>query len=562
MNRVAGLIFGLFFLSLGKLHSQTLPAGFPVWEEVARRSQLLGTGYQSYSFGSRPLIWENQVADSILVRESKTSSDSSQTDKKRKFVKLLPVLNTTIFNANRPFGWGNYGMQNGAGLQSMLSPGAFLKFHFLEIQLRPEFVWSQNNAFQGFPDRFSDNSIFARFRYWNFGDHPERFEEEFNQVAAWGQSYISLSFGKAELGFSTQNIWWGPGQFSSLIFSDNARGMKHFFLKTKSPANIGIGLLEAQMIFGRAEDSGLDPSQDSQLNSQYFRPFNGDWRYVNGISISYQPSFLKNITLGFNRTFQQYNADVEDSFSGRVPVFEAFQKEKLFENGNSVTYDQQAQDQQISIFFRFRSVKGMFEVYSEFGKHDHNFNWREFIMNPEHARAFLFGFQKLIKLPSEGRMLQLRGEMIHQQESVNRYLRYPVLGVLNTSWQTHYQVRGFTNFGESMGTGIGVGANAQIMEVSLIKGISKIGLLLQRIENHQDYYYRIQSEISEQVPWIDLSSGILWDFQWKNLIVSTSNQVITASNYQWIGDPTATVDFKGGNRKTSFSSSVKLIYSF
>lgn len=562
MNRVAGLIFGLFFLSLGKLHSQTLPAGFPVWEEVARRSQLLGTGYQSYSFGSRPLTWENQVADSILVRESKTSSDSSQTDKKRKFVKLLPVLNTTIFNANRPFGWGNYGMQNGAGLQSMLSPGAFLKFHFLEIQLRPEFVWSQNNAFQGFPDRFSDNSIFARFRYWNFGDHPERFEEEFNQVAAWGQSYISLSFGKAELGFSTQNIWWGPGQFSSLIFSDNARGMKHFFLKTKSPANIGIGLLEAQMIFGRAEDSGLDPSQDSQLNSQYFRPFNGDWRYVNGISISYQPSFLKNITLGFNRTFQQYNADVEDSFSGRVPVFEAFQKEKLFENGNSVTYDQQAQDQQISIFFRFRSVKGMFEVYSEFGKHDHNFNWREFIMNPEHARAFLFGFQKLIKLPSEGRMLQLRGEMIHQQESVNRYLRYPVLGVLNTSWQTHYQVRGFTNFGESMGTGIGVGANAQIMEVSLIKGISKIGLLLQRIENHQDYYYRIQSEISEQVPWIDLSSGILWDFQWKNLIVSTSNQVITASNYQWIGDPTATVDFKGGNRKTSFSSSVKLIYSF
>ena len=552
MIRAVVIVFLLMFPMKGILLAQTLPAGFPVWEEVARRSQLLGTGYQSYSFGSRPMIWESQVADSVLTKNYVGKDESDQSNAKKKVAKILPLLNTTIFNSNRPFGWGNYGLQNGTGLQTMVSPGAFLKFHFLEVQLRPEFVWSQNKDFQGFPDQFSDNSIFARFRFWNFGDHPERFGEEFNQFAAWGQSYISLSFGKAELGFSTQNIWWGPGQFSALIFSDNARGMKHFYLKTKSPANIGIGLMEAQMIFGRAEDSGLNPSQNPQLNSQFFRPFNGDWRYVNGISISYQPSFLKNMTIGFNRTFQQYNEDVENTFVGRVPVFEAFQKEKLFENGNSVIYDQQAQDQQVSVFFRFKSVKGMFEVYSEFGKHDHNFNWREFIMNPEHARAYLFGFQKLIKLPSQNRMLQLRGEIIHQQESVNRYLRYPVLGVLNTSWQTHYQVRGFTNFGESMGTGIGVGANAQILEASLIKGISKFGLLIQRIENHQDYYYRIQPEISEQVPWIDLSAGILWDFQWKNLIISTSNQVISASNYQWIGDPTATVDSREEKRKLPF----------
>ncbi|WP_332910217.1 hypothetical protein [Algoriphagus boritolerans] len=245
-----------------------------------------------------------------------------------------------------------------------------------------------------------------------------------------------------------------------------------------------------------------------------------------------------------------------------MPVFETFQKEKLFTSGNSVIYDQLAQDQQVSVFFRFKSVKGKFEVYSEFGRRDHNFNWREFILNPEHARAYLMGFQKLMQLPQSGKFVQIRGEIIHQQESVNRYIRYEQLGVINTSWNTHYQVRGFSNFGESMGAGIGVGANAQILEASIVKGISKVGLLLQRIENHQDFYYQIQSEISSQLPWIDFSAGILWDFKWNGLVVSSSNHLVSSSNYQWKGLPSSTVDFKGGSQKFTFSSSLKLIYNF
>jgi hypothetical protein len=544
------------------LVAQTLPAGYPVWEEAARKGQLLGTGYDKYSFSSRPLIIEKSFTDSLLYSIDSDSKDTVQTPSPKKIAEILPILSITNFNSNRPYGWGNYGMQNGTGFQTLVSPGAFIKFHFLEVQFRPEFVWGQNSAYSGFNDQFSDNSIFARFRYWNYGDNPERFDGNFNQFIAWGQSYASLSFGKAEVGISTQNLWWGPGQFTSLIFSNNSIGMEHLYLKTKSPANIGIGLLEAQMIFGKAVDSGLQPTQNSALNSQYFIPFRGDWRYINGLSLSYQPSFLKGLTLGFNRVFQQYSLGVEKTFEGLVPVFQGFQKEKFFENGNTVVFDGQAQDQILSVFFRFKNVKGKFEAYAEFGKNDHNLNWREFILNPEHARAYLFGFQKLFELPSDGKFIQVRGEVIQQKESVNRYIRYQELGVINTSWLTHYQARSFGNYGEVMGTGIGVGANAQILEASLVKGISKLGLLLQRIENHQDFYYLIQSEIPEQTPWVDFSAGLLWDFQWRNLTVSTINQLVSASNYQWMGNPSATVDFKGGNKKTSFSSSLRLIYSF
>jgi hypothetical protein len=172
------------------------------------------------------------------------------------------------------------------------------------------------------------------------------------------------------------------------------------------------------------------------------------------------------------------------------------------------------------------------------------------------------GFQKLVQMSSPEKLIQIRGEIIHQQESVNRYIRYPELGVINTSWQTHYQVRGFSNFGESMGAGIGVGANAQILELSYLNGFSKVGLLLQRIENHQDFYYLIQQEIPDHVPWVDFSAGLLFNFQWKKLLVSTKNQLIHATNYQWTGDPSSTVDFKGGKTSFSYSSTINLIYSF
>ena len=214
------------------------------------------------------------------------------------------------------------------------------------------------------------------------------------------------------------------------------------------------------------------------------------------------------------------------------------------------------------MFFKFKSSKGKFEVYSEFGKHDHNFNWREFLLNPEHARAFLFGFKKLVSLKKPNEFLQLRGEVVHQYESVNRYLRYAELGILNTSWHTHYQVRGFTNYGESMGAGIGVGANAQILEISKVKRLDKIGVIFQRIENHQDFYYRAIVNDPSQSPWIDFSAGFLWNKQLGNLVFSATSQIVFAKNYQWKGTAFPSVDFYSGSDLASFSGQLHMIYLF
>ncbi|PZX47688.1 capsule assembly protein Wzi [Algoriphagus chordae] len=534
--------------------SQTIPAGFPVLEESLRRQQLLGNEeIKDLSFSLRPIV-------SLKQNHFRNLNDSTVLAKKRVQLELLPVLSTTVFNSNRPYGWGNYSMMNSAGVQTLLSPGVYGKLFFLNFQFRPEFVASQNKAYQGFGENYSDNTIFARFRYWNFGDHPERFPKEYNSFAWLGQSYISLNAGPVALGVSTENIWWGPGQFTSLIFSNNARGMEHLFLRTSRPANIIIGTLEAELIAGRAEDTGVLPSQNQRLNGIFARPFRGDWRYVTGLTITYQPVFLPKIYVGFNRTFQQYNEDVPDSFNGRFPVLEPFQKKNLFTNDNSVDYDAKAQDQQVSFFLRYYNSKGNFEIYAEYGKQDHSYDWRDFILSPEHARAYLLGFSKLFKSGKQGEYFQLRGEIVQQAESVNRYIRYADLNTLNTSWHTHYQVRGFTNEGQSMGVGIGVGANAQILEFSKVANLNKLGVLFQRIENQQDFYNRAFGENPNKRPWVDFSAGILWDHQWDRLVLSSKAQMIKGYNYQWENDSGSTADYPSGQNLWTFSGTVNLIY--
>lgn len=558
--------FFLFFLELTAipLFSQTIPAGFPVLEEYLRREQLKGNFGMDYSFNSRPINPGSKFHDLMEIGEmEKLDSliNKKESNWKKVDFRALPLSSTTVYNNNRPLGWGNSGLKNGVGFQNLTSPGIFTKLFFLEIQLRPEFIFSQNKPYEGYSGGYSDEIDFLRFKYWNFGDNPERFSLDYNTKAYWGQSYVSLNFGKVELGYSTQNIWWGPGQFSGLIFSNNAQGIKHFYLKTKQPADIFIGKLEAQLISGRAEDSGILPSQNNKLNSIYSIPFSGDWRYINGLAFTYQPVFLPQLFIGFNRTFQQYNDDVGPDLIDRFPVFQAFQKKELFEDGNSVAYDTLAQDQQVSVSFRYVNTKAKLEVYAEFGRRDHSYDWREFILNPEHARAYLVGFSKLFQTGLREKFIQLRGEVIHQQESVNRYIRYPDdIITSSTSWHTHYQVRGFTNYGEAMGVGLGVGANAQIFEISQVKNLNKVGLIFQRLENHQDFYYGAFGQDSEKRPWVDFSVAFIWVQQWERFLLSATAQMTNGFNYQWQSNPNTTNDFPSGKNLFSFSSTLNLIY--
>jgi hypothetical protein len=306
------------------------------------------------------------------------------------------------------------------------------------------------------------------------------------------------------------------------------------------------------------ESSNQAPTQIEELNSGYFSPLNSDWRYLNALFLSYNPKWIPSLTVGYIRTYQYYNENRPDYLKGWLPILEPMAKENLFKNGNSVEYDGRAQSQQISIFGMVKMTKARSELYFQFGRRDHALNWREFIMNPEHARAFQVGFIKLADLSGTDNLLQIRGEITHQQESVNRYLRYDLNGGL--TWHTHGKVRGFTNYGQPLGVGVGTGSNIQTIEVSLIENWDKLGILFERLENNQDFYFRAFGQQKERKPWIDWSAALLWNTSYKDLFISARLQGTFARNYQWGLSETSTPEFPVSQNLFSVHSQVNYVY--
>ncbi len=556
-------LIGIVLLLNFQSFAQTIHAGAPVYEEALRRKQLLGELDSSISFNIRPLrsafLINQPVYNNYSFFEAGNSLEKIGRSTPKKIFVLLPLKNTLSFNSGRPYGWGNGLMIPNVGFQNYTTAGVSAKYYFLNIHFQPEALWAQNKPYSGYPHNFSHDINLARFFSWNHGDNPERFGNDSYSKTGWGQSKISLSAGAFELGISTENLWWGPGQFNALIFSNNAPGFPHLSLNTTRPAKTFLGSFEGQILIGRLEPSGFEPSQRGFSNKRYFKNLSEDWRYLNGISVSYQPKWVPGLSVGLNRTFQQYNGFKTNSFQDWFPIFEVITKEELFEDGNTVDYDGKAQDQQVSVFGRYLIPKAKAELYFEYGRRDHAYNWREFILNPEHARAYLLGFSKLFTLPNQDKLIQVRGEMTQQQESINRYIRYLGLGG-GTSWHAHYQVRGFTNYGESMGVGIGnAGSNVQTLEISLIDKLNKAGVRLERLANHQDFYFRAFGQQEERQPWVDLSLGLLLDYQWDRFMISSKLQLINAINYQWQLDPGGTPEFPLGKNKLSVFAETNLI---
>jgi hypothetical protein len=495
----------------------------------------------------------------VYLDENSIDFDSRELPTKSIHTEFLPILSTTQFNNNRPYGWGDYGMIPNVGLQQYLTGGIYAKWKFISLQLQPEIVIAENSAYFGFQSDFPDHVLSARFVYWNLGDYPERYGNSIYSRIWWGQSKVSAKFGSFEAGAATQNIWWGPGQWNALTFSNNSEGFFHLTLNTIKPAETYIGNFEGQLICGRIDESGLLPSQNNQLNEDFFNDFGGDWKYINAITFSYNPKWIPGVFVGLNRTFQVYRENMGDSFLDYFPVFSGVTKEQFVANGNTIDFDSDGADQQISIFFRWIFQKSKFEFYGEFGRRDHALNWREFILNPEHARAYLMGFKKLFPLQGENRFFQVRGEMTHQQESINRYIRYPGL-TGGITWHTHFPTRGFANLGQPLGVGIGIGSNVQTFEMAVVNNFNKLGFFLERLENHQDFYYRAQLQNTEHKPWIDLSMGILFDYKWKELLISSKVQVINSKNHQWQLDQFSTDGFPKGRNIMSLNSKLSLIY--
>jgi hypothetical protein len=465
--------------------------------------QLTDSSLSDYSFCVRPLQNTGQIA-AVSQKEDFHYYTSPLVSSRFLKVSLLPVSWIQQFNSHHPFGWNDGVLIPAKGYQTMVSTGVFAKAGPLTVQIQPELVYAVNPQFE------------------TTADYGASTTGKYRKIFA-GQSSVRLNAGPFSLGISTENLWWGPGIYSSLIMSNNAPGFAHLTFNSSRPVKTAIGSFEWQLIGGKLEyDKNLEAQN---FNLQFARPtmstqspLNGDWRYLNGLSVSWQPRWLKGLFMGMNRVFQVYNEDLKASASGfmdkYLPVFNVFQKK------NAGAEDSKRRDQLISVFTKWVLPKAHMEVYAEYGWNDYFYDIRDFLMSPTHSAAYIVGFRKIVALPCK-KSLEIGTEITHMEQSPDYLVRDA------GNWYTHYQItEGYTNDNQIIGAGSGLGNNVFTVTTTWIDGLKRIGLELEKIQNDPI----VTDHINQ---WTDYSVGLTGQYNYNRFLFSLRLQGIQSENYGW-----------------------------
>jgi hypothetical protein len=537
LSVITGVILTLF---TGKVSAQSLPVNTTVLEDYYRRMQLLGKVDSNESFTTRPLLSNKLLKvqnifdpENSLKGSDSVNSGSFVFGKGRGLLQILPISWQQQFNSDHPYGWNDGPMIPAKGYQTMISGGFYLKYGPLSIQLRPEYVYADNPAFNGFASGHSDQDQITYYQFHYQIDLPERYGNTTYKRAFLGQSSIRLTFGPISLGVSNENLWWGPGIKNALIMSGNAPGFEHFIINTVYPINTFLGSFEAQFIGGKCVLSGYplllnDVLSDGRTLSSFVPAQNTDWRYFTGFNINYHPKFVPGLTLGLTRTFNAYQSDVKaNGFSAYVPFFTPFAKKNTL-NANG---DPFGRDQQTSIYARWLFTKAQAEVYVEYGLTDNSYNLADFIQSPGHSRAYLFGVRKMIPTNRKGDHI-LFGTQLTQISLTTDRLTRPAQGF----WYLHGAVTsGDTNQGQVLGSGTGPGGNSQSFDVSWVSGLKKIGIDFERYEHDVDFSEGGLPNINgNSRRWVDFAFAVNGEWNYKNFLFNAKLQGIRSLNYQWI----------------------------
>ncbi len=550
-------IFGILIIPF-KSFSQTLPVGTPVLEDYYRRSQLLGQIDSTISFTSRPLFPEASMkVKSGYDPLNKIKSKENQTEfhflGKWGEAKLLPVIWKQQYNTNNPYSLDDGEMIPARGYQSLFSAGFFAKLGPLSVQLQPEYVYAENRDYQGFPSSASDLLWAGYYNFLNRIDLPERFGDGAYSRLFWGQSSVRLTVGPVSFGLSNENLWWGPGIRNSLLMTNTSGGFFHYTLNTVRPVRTPIGSFEGQIIVGHLNGSGYAPPDTSRTfrGYQMYQTKSKDWRYLNGMVISYCPKWVPGLFLGITRAFMIYHDEM-----GNFPVISPTNK-KNPNGGNEIP---QGGDQLASTFIRWLMPKDHAEVYFEYGREDHSYNLRDFLLEPDYARAYIFGFRKLFPLKThKDQYIQFLLEVTQLEQNRTNRQRESIYFYADPDITNGH---GYTNRGQLIGAGIGPGSDMQSIDISWCKSLKMIGLRLERYVHNNDLHYNDVKDI--RANWVDLGLAVIGNWDYKNILFSANAEIVRSMNYEHIYNPKPddTSFWAPGQDIYNFQAQLGIVYRF
>ena len=435
-------------------------------------------------------------------------------------------------NTLQPISFNDGNIYPARGWQERYSYGVNLKLLIFDINYQPEKLIVENLKQEYYPGNTADGN----FMYKYFGmvanniDNFRQFGYNRIEELTLGQSRAGIRTKYIAAGISNENIWWGPGKRNSLVFTNNAAGFQHYYLKTVEPIKTYIGSFELSGVVGK-----LDTSKYTEIDQELLNPCpqckffkNLDEREIDGITINYQPKWVPNLYIGYAYSRQFYRhannnlGDTVNFFSKNLPKQEVG-----------------------SMIFRFAMPEDHAEFYGEMGlPNEAPWPWKFFKdrMRP----AFVFGATKLVPLKLFDSYLNLNVEftqlqLMNPRDFINE--GYPFVEGKPNSWYTSTIVnQGWSNNGQLMGASIGPGSNSQSITLSWNKGYNKIGIFVERTIFNNDFYYSVYYNPYSSNGygyysryWVDLTKRLeLQLMPIKNILLSASFTNTHSLNYRWI----------------------------
>jgi len=476
-----------------------IPVGYTNFDDNIRDLQLMGKLEAQQSLTIRPYILTPKFGyDSLLAMiDPELENNGRLVEKKHLDIQLLPINFLQKYNSHHPYGWNDGPLSFSKGYQFVGSGGFYMRLGNIHLTLMPEF-------FKTASDPYETN--------YRWGQRTPALSK-----LTMGQSSLRMDLGPLSIGVSTQNLWLGPGIYSSLLMSNNAPGFNHFNIQTNRPIKTPLGSFEFSIIGG----SLIYNEKQGYENANLKVPGNASHtNYLSFLSFSYSPIFFKNFYLTANRAF---TLPTQGKPSSKLTEYYLIVLKPLFRN----TYEDNSLpiDQVLSGAAKYVFPKEHAEVYFEYGWNDGKSNSRDLILDMSHSAASIYGLKKIQYL-NEKTYLNFEAEATQMSQRPS-YLQRNA-----SNWYVH-QNEGYINENQILGAGAGSGNDVQSFALSLNRGWNKYGIKFQHISNNPIGVTNMLAYDGGLPYWDDYAYGIQLKQKYKHFLFNLNMEWVNSKNYLW-----------------------------
>jgi hypothetical protein len=481
-----------------------MAVGYYDFDDNIRDLQLLGKLQPEQSLTIRPYILTPKLGyDSLLAMIDPEFKNHGHIIERKHFdIQLLPINFLQKYNSHHPYGWNDGPLSFSKGYQFVGSGGVYLRLGNIHLTLRPEF-------FKTASDPYETSGL--------WGQRTSALSK-----LTMGQSSLRMDFGPISVGASTQNLWLGPGRYSSLLMSNNAQGFNHYTIGNNRPLKTPVGSFELLIIGGTLTSNSTQGFENSNLKT--YSLTNGVTsflpNYLSLLSISYSPLFLKNFYLTANRAF---TIPTQEKPSSKLTDYYLLSLKPLFRN----TYQDNSLpiDQVLSGSAKYVFPEEHAEVYFEYGWNDGSSNSRDLILDMSHSAASIYGLKKIQYL-SEKTYLNFEAEVTQMSQKPSHLQRSA------GNWYVH-QNGGYINENQILGAGSGWGNDVQTFAISLNKGWTKYGIKFQHIAHNPEGVTNILAYDGGAPYWDDYAYGIQIKQKYNHFLFNLNMEWVNSKNYLW-----------------------------